>query len=124
MKHALTNPPVVAFPDFTVPFSLYTDASGSAIGAVLAQRQGNQEKWLLMLVMFSQNQKENGQHMTENFGPLSGPCDTYATTFTNNPMLLSLTTNLSWVSEKYPLTMTELVVVHAGPLNLILLNEL
>lgn len=44
LKHALTNPPVVSFPDFTVPFSLYTDASGSAIGAVLAQRQGDQEK--------------------------------------------------------------------------------
>jgi len=38
------DPPVVAFPDFTVPFSLYTDDSGSAIGAVLVQRQGDQEK--------------------------------------------------------------------------------
>lgn len=44
LKHALTNPPVVAFPDFTLPFFLYTDASCSAIGAVLAQRQGHQEK--------------------------------------------------------------------------------
>lgn len=44
LKHALSRPPVVAFPDFTLPFSLYTDASGSAIGAVLAQRQGHQEK--------------------------------------------------------------------------------
>lgn len=44
LKHALSSPPVVAFTDFTLPFSLYTDASGSAIGAVLAQRQGHQEK--------------------------------------------------------------------------------
>lgn len=36
------TPPVVAFPDFTVPFLLYTDASCSA-GAVLAQKQ-TQEK--------------------------------------------------------------------------------
>ena len=40
LKHALSNPLVVSFPDFTLPFSLYTDASGSAIGAVLAQKQG------------------------------------------------------------------------------------
>lgn len=33
-KHALSNPPVVSFPDFTLPFSFYTDASGSAIRAV------------------------------------------------------------------------------------------
>jgi len=44
LKYTVTNSPVVAFPDFTVPFSFCTDASGSAIGAVLAQRQGNQEK--------------------------------------------------------------------------------
>lgn len=44
LKHALSNPPVVTFPDFTLPFSLHTDASGSAIGAVLAQKHGQQEK--------------------------------------------------------------------------------
>ena len=44
LKNALSNPPVVSFLDFTLPFSLYTDTSGSAIGAVLAQKQGHQEK--------------------------------------------------------------------------------
>ncbi len=44
LKHAVSDPPVVAFPDFTLPFSYYTDASGSAIGAVLAQKQEHQEK--------------------------------------------------------------------------------
>lgn len=44
LKHALSNPPVVSFPDFTLPFSLYTDASSTAIGSVLAQKQGQQEK--------------------------------------------------------------------------------
>ena len=44
LKHALSNPPVVTFPDFSLPFSLYTDASCSAIGAVLSQRQGHQDK--------------------------------------------------------------------------------
>jgi len=46
LKHALTNPPVVAFPAFTLPFFFYTDASCSAIGAVLSQRQGYQEKMI------------------------------------------------------------------------------
>ncbi|KAK2919149.1 hypothetical protein Q8A73_003520 [Channa argus] len=44
LKHALSKPPLVAFPDFTVPFILYTDASCPAIGAVLSQKQEHQEK--------------------------------------------------------------------------------
>ncbi|KAI4871629.1 hypothetical protein NFI96_008439, partial [Prochilodus magdalenae] len=43
LKQALSNPPVVAFPDFSWPFTLYTDASGCAIGAVLAQKRGQHE---------------------------------------------------------------------------------
>ncbi|KAL6473492.1 hypothetical protein MHYP_G00170530 [Metynnis hypsauchen] len=43
LKHVLSNPPVVAFPDFSLPFFLYTDASCSAIGAVLAQKHSNHE---------------------------------------------------------------------------------
>ena len=35
----LTNPPVMAYPDYSQPFVLHTDASQSGLGAVLYQRQ-------------------------------------------------------------------------------------
>ena len=35
----LTNPPVMAFPDFSLPFILHTDASSEGLGAILYQRQ-------------------------------------------------------------------------------------
>ncbi|KAI3374043.1 hypothetical protein L3Q82_022596 [Scortum barcoo] len=37
----LTQPPVLAYPDFTRPFILHTDASQKSLGAVLYQRQDN-----------------------------------------------------------------------------------
>ena len=36
----LSNPPVMAYPDFTLPFVLHTDASQEGLGAVLYQEQG------------------------------------------------------------------------------------
>lgn len=39
---SLTNPPVLAYPDFGQPFLLHTDASEQGLGAVLYQRQDGQ----------------------------------------------------------------------------------
>lgn len=44
LKDALASPPVMAFPHFDQPFTLSTDASNMAIGAVLSQIQNGKER--------------------------------------------------------------------------------
>ena len=39
LKQCLTTPPVLAYADYSLPFLLYTDASGDGLGAVLYQKQ-------------------------------------------------------------------------------------
>ena len=43
LKTALTQAPILAYPDFTLPFDLYDDASDDALGMVLGQIQNGRE---------------------------------------------------------------------------------
>ena len=47
LKHMLVTAPILAHPDFTKPFILDTDASNRAIGAVLSQNTGNEERVII-----------------------------------------------------------------------------
>ena len=44
LKALLLREPIVAYPDFAVPFRLYTDTSNIGLGAILAQQQGGRER--------------------------------------------------------------------------------
>ncbi len=47
LKDALCKAPVLAYPDFDLPYVMDTDASNLAIGAVLSQIQDGEEKVIM-----------------------------------------------------------------------------
>ena len=49
LKERLTTAPILAYPDFSIPFTLYTDTSGDSIGFNLTQVQHGKKEPLFMV---------------------------------------------------------------------------
>ena len=64
LKTLLTTSPITAFPDFSLPFRLYTDASTSSLGAILAQVREGKER-IICCASLSLNQAENAYPATK-----------------------------------------------------------
>ena len=64
LKTLLTTSPITAFPDFSLPFRLYTDASTAGLGAILAQvREG--KECIICCASRSLNQAEKAYPATK-----------------------------------------------------------
>ena len=59
LKEILTKRPILAYPDFTKPFELHTDASGKGLGAVLYQSEGKLKRLIAYESRTLTNPKNN-----------------------------------------------------------------
>ena len=64
LKTLLTTSPITAFPDFSLPFRLYTDASTAGLGAILAQVREGKER-IICCASRSLNQAEKAYPATK-----------------------------------------------------------
>ena len=114
----ITSPPIMAYPDFNLPYIVHTDASEKGLGAVLYQQQGDQMR-VISYASRTLTQSEKNYHMhsgkleflalkwaiTDQFRDYlyySPPFDVFTD---NNPLTYVLTTarlnatTLRWVGE-------------------------
>ena len=64
MKEKLTTTPILQYPDFSLPFILYTDASDTGLGAVLAQKI-NKKDHVIAYASRSMNKTEQNYSITD-----------------------------------------------------------
>ena len=64
LKTLLTTSPITAFPDFSLPFPLYTDVSTAGLGAILAQVREGKER-IICCASRSLNQAEKAYPATK-----------------------------------------------------------
>ena len=64
LKTLLITSPITAFPDFSLPFWLYTDASTAGLGAILVQVQEGKER-IICCALHSLNQAEKAYPATK-----------------------------------------------------------
>ena len=62
LKHALTTTPVLAYPDYSQPFILETDASLKGLGAVLSQKGKDGEVCIIAYASRSLQPSERSMH--------------------------------------------------------------
>jgi hypothetical protein len=65
LKRALTEAPILAYPDLRKPFRLYTDASGLGIGSVLQQIQPDKTERVIAYVSRNLKKYEANYGVTE-----------------------------------------------------------
>ena len=64
LKGLLLKDPIVAYPDFNLPFKLYTEASNVGQRAVLAQNQGGKER-IICCASRTLNKAEQNYNITK-----------------------------------------------------------
>ncbi len=64
LKFALIDAPALALPDYSVPFSLYTDASALDLGAVLMQPDARDKNRSITYASRTLNQAEANYSVT------------------------------------------------------------
>ena len=64
LKERLIKAPILQYPDFNIPFTLYTDASKKGLGAVLSQKKENKE-YVIAYASRSTNKAEENYPITD-----------------------------------------------------------
>ena len=65
LKERLISAPILKYPDFEQPFIVYTDASGTGLGAVLSQLDENRKERVVAYASRSLNQAEKNYTITD-----------------------------------------------------------